>query len=71
PEAWVIEAAFSPDMTRLVMTGSGGLAEVWELPVLDESGARLEQIVRCRAPYDTEGDDIVPRTSEPSDCHPR
>jgi WD40 repeat protein len=70
-DRWVVDADFSPDMSRLVISGSSGLAEIWDLPVLDMSDAELERIVRCRAPYDTEGDEIVPRRSEPSDCAAR
>ena len=60
--------SLSPDMTRLVVGGGGGLAEIWDLPVLDVDGRKLERIVRCRAPYDTDGEDIVPRMIDPADC---
>ena len=70
-DAWKIDAAFSPDRSRLVVSGAGGVAEIWDLPVLQASDAELERIVRCRAPYDTDGDDIVPRARQPSDCAAR
>jgi hypothetical protein len=44
-----------------------GSARIWELPRIS-AGVELERVVRCRAPYQTEGDEIVPRRSEPSDC---
>jgi WD40 repeat protein len=70
PDAWVMCASFSPDGSRIVAGRGDGIAEIWELPELD-AATPLEQVVRCRAPYDTAGDEIVPRAVVPEDCAAR
>ena len=64
----ILSAAFSPDGSRVVTARADATAEIWELPRLAVSPAELEQLVRCRAPYQTVGDQIVLLTRRPSDC---
>jgi hypothetical protein len=68
---WVGAASFAPDMSKLLVAGAQGLAQIWELPKLEHTGSRLEQIVRCRAPYTMEGNELVPRSRTPADCATR
>ncbi|HUS67085.1 MAG TPA: protein kinase [Kofleriaceae bacterium] len=68
PDAWAMSAHFSPDGARVVAGRGDGLAEIWELPTLASLPAPIEQVVRCRAPYDTAGEEIVPRAEVPADC---
>jgi WD40 repeat protein len=65
--SWVDAVGFSRDGTRLVTGTIDGAGRIWELPRLAPDVV-LETVVKCRAPYQTEGDEIVPRRIEPSDC---
>jgi len=71
-DSWVNDAVFSPDGGRIATVRGDGVGEIWQLPVpVDRLGMRLDDIVRCRAPYDIAGDDLVlmPRSAAPCN-HP-
>jgi WD40 repeat protein len=65
--AWA--ASFSPDGRRVLTAGSEGV-EVRELP-RPAAGAELERLVRCRVPYQVEGERLAPRPRDRSACPPR
>jgi len=66
--SWLLGAGFSPVGTRVVTARVDAVVEIWDLPRRAPPAEELERLVRCRAPYDTVGDQIVPRTHQPADC---
>ena len=67
-ERWVIAAAFSPDGTRVAAASGDGVATIWELSHLKLSLDQLARLVRCRVPYELEGDRLVARHQPVSSC---
>ena len=67
PNAWVDDAAFSPDGSRVATVRGDGVGEIWQLPALDD-GAGFDRLVRCRAPYHISGHSLVVRKRLPGDC---
>jgi hypothetical protein len=59
-------ASFSPRGQQLV-TASGSRAEIWDLPA-PTPAPELELIMRCRVPYEIEGDCIRPRARDLEAC---
>ena len=69
--SWVLSAAFSPD-GKLVATGRGDtIGTIWELPRLTASRFELGRIIRCRVPYEIEGEKVVGRSRDLAACRPR
>jgi WD40 repeat protein len=67
-DSWVNDAVFSPDGSRIATARGDGVAEIWQLPVLASSRQDFDEVVRCRAPYDIDGHNLVLRTHVPDDC---
>jgi WD40 repeat protein/serine/threonine protein kinase len=61
-------AAYSPEGRRVVSAGDDGNAIIWELPAYRGSAADLARLVRCRVPYEVEGDHLVQRPIDRDAC---
>jgi WD40 repeat protein/serine/threonine protein kinase len=62
-------ASFSPDSTRIALAGAAGTA-IHALPRTHPDAAQLQRILRCRVPFEVEGDRLRPRPREWSGCEP-
>ncbi len=59
--------AMSPDATRIAIAGNSTTPQIWTLPAPLARG-ELETVLRCRVPYEVQGDRVVTRTATPSGC---
>ena len=60
-------ASFSPDGRTILVAGDGGVA-LWEIPRFTGGPGELDKLLRCRVPYVIEGDKVLPRSHDPSEC---
>ena len=60
-------AAMSPDGTRLAIAGNGVSPQIWAMPTSLAPG-ELEGVLRCRVPYELEGDRLVSRARPTRGC---
>jgi len=58
-DSWVNDAVFSPDGKRVATVRGDGVGEIWQLP--SRAGRSLDEVVKCRAPYDIQGHSLVLR----------
>jgi WD40 repeat protein len=59
--------AFSHDASRLALAGDDPTPRIWTLPRPLGPG-ELEQVLRCRVPYEVKDDRVVSRARPPGDC---
>ena len=59
---------FAPDAGAVITASDDGMARMWELPHSAASGADLARLLRCRVPYQVEGERVVPRPRELRAC---
>jgi WD40 repeat protein/serine/threonine protein kinase len=62
----VFSVGFSPDATRIVSSAEDGTVAIREVPRYDGAPAALAALLRCRVPYEAQGDRIVSR--QPDRC---
>jgi WD40 repeat protein/serine/threonine protein kinase len=63
-------ASYSPDGTRVVIADDDGRAAIHELPRYTASDTELARLLRCRVPFEVQGDHIAPRERDLTGCAP-
>ena len=63
-------ASYSPDGTRVVIADDDNRAAIHVLPHYSASDAEFEQLLRCRVPFEVQGDHIAPRERDRTGCTP-
>jgi len=61
-------AAFSPRGTSVATGCTDGSGRVWDLPRYGGTSSDLARLLRCRVPYQIEGERVVPRLRDLSEC---
>jgi WD40 repeat protein len=64
----VLAVGFAPDGGAVITASDDGMARMWELPHGAGGRADLARLLRCRVPYQVEGERVVPRPRELRAC---